>query len=206
MLSCASRLADKEQLPLFGIGPCYSAVPLLRAVHLLEEPIKKLVLVNAIPGLNPRAVMTSFIGHYRKRFPSPCGLPALSTAAKDYADGLFPGIVKGKDHFGTLRRRRARLLKIIAEFLTLQPLDGVSLTMTPVLCLYARKDRVLEIYDEGIDANYQSDIRRICPRALFRALDGDHFLSLPMAKGEAVRSITSFFRGPNAQEAGTATS
>lgn len=194
MLSCACRLTDKEQLSLFAIGPCYSAVPLLYAVYHLGEPVKRLVLVNAIPRLGPQAVMSSFIAYYRKFFPAQRGLPGLSAAARHYADALFPGITKGKDHFGALKRRRARLLKTISEFVTLRPLQGVCLTRTPVLCLYARKDRVLQIYDGGIDANYQSDIRRTCPLALFRSLDGDHFMSLPIAKGEAERSITSFFR------------
>ncbi len=194
MLSSACRLTDTEQLSLFAIGPCYSALPLLYAVYHLGEPVKRLVLVNAIPRLGPQAVMSSFIAYYRKFFPAQRGLPGLSAAARHYADALFPGITKGKDHFGALKRRRARLLKTISEFVTLRPLEGVCLTRTPVLCLYARKDRVLQIYDGGIDANYQSDIRRICPLALFRSLDGDHFMSLPIAKGEAERSITSFFR------------
>jgi len=71
-------------------------------------------------------------------------------------------------------------------------LKELHLEKTSVLCLYARKDTVLEIYDHGARANYQNDILRVCPQTLFHPWDGDHFLSLPMAKGQAVRSILSF--------------
>ena len=194
MLSWARSLTHKARLPLFAIGSCYSALPLLHAAHHLGEPVKRLVLVNAIPRLGPRAVMTSFMAYYRRLFPSRRGMRELRASARGYADALFPGIAKGMDHFGALKRRRARLLKTISEFLILRPLDGVCLTKTPVLCLYGRNDRVLQIYDGGIDVNYQKDIRQVCPQALFRSLDGDHFLSLPIVKTEATKHIAAFFR------------
>jgi pimeloyl-ACP methyl ester carboxylesterase len=194
MLSWACRLTDKEGLPLFAIGSCYSALPLLHAVHHLGEPVKRLVLVNAIPRLGPRAVMMSFMAYYKRLFPSRRGFPELRASARKYADALFPDIAKGMDHFGELKRRRARLLKTVSEFLTLRPLDGVFLIGTPVLCLYGRKDRVLQIYDEGIDVDYQKNIREICPQVLFRSLDGDHFLSPPIARSEAAQHIAAFFR------------
>ena len=196
MLGHASRLSEKEQLPLLGIASCYSAIPFLHALYHLAEPAIKLVLINAIPTLGPRAVVCSFLAYYGKVFTGKKRPLGLRTAAGDYADTLFPGIAKGKGVFGVLERSRAKLLKTLREFFTLRPLERVRLAKTPVLCLYARKDRILEIYDGGIHDNYQKDIRRLCPQALFHPLGGDHFLSSPLVKGEAARSITSFFGGP----------
>jgi hypothetical protein len=51
MLTRTYSLCKKEQLPLFGIASCYSAIPILYAVHHLAEPLKGLVLINAIPNL-----------------------------------------------------------------------------------------------------------------------------------------------------------
>jgi len=194
MLDHALHLGRKEGLPFFGIASCYSAIPLLHATHRLEEPMKKLVLINAIPRLGPKAVITSFFSHYVKSLPVEGGFLGFSAAVGLYADSLFPGVVKGKDFFGVLERSRARLLKMISEFFTLNPLEGVRLATTPVLCIHARKDSILEIYGGSAKTTYQDDIRRVCPKACFKPVDGDHFLSPTPAKGEAMKSIASFFR------------
>lgn len=194
MLSHACRLCKQEQLPLLGIASCYSAIPILYAAHRLAEPLKVLVLINAIPNLNPRAVMQSFLTYYLRIFPAQKSLLRGMAAVRHYVDSLFPGIVKGKDYFGALERRRTRLFRTLSEFFTLNPLDGVRLNGTPVLCLYARKDTVLQIYDTGVRLSYENHIRRVCPRTLFHSLDGDHFLSPPLARGEALRQIVSFLQ------------
>jgi hypothetical protein len=172
MLTRTYSLCKKEQLPLFGIASCYSAIPILYAVHHLAEPLKGLVLINAIPNLSPPAVMRSFLAYYRRVFPTKRSLRRGMFAAKNYVESLFPGVVK----------------------FTLNPLEGVRLQGTPVLCLYARQDMVLEIYDAGVGPSYEKDIRRTCPQALFHSLDGDHFISLPTAKDEILRHINSFFQ------------
>jgi hypothetical protein len=147
--------------------------------------------------LSPKAVVTSFLSHYGKVFARRrSGVLGLRQAVRDYAEVLFPGIAKGKRVFGALERSRARLMTTVAEFFSLRPLEQVRLEKTPVLCLYARKDPILEIYDGGIPAKYQKDMRRLCPRVLFHAVDTDHFFSIPTARGEAVRSIASFLDGP----------
>jgi hypothetical protein len=139
--------------------------------------------------------MRSFLAYYRRRvFPKKRSLRAGMFAAKNYVESLFPGVVKSKDYFGTLERGRTRLFRTISEFFTLNPLEGVRLQGTPVLCLYARQDMVLEIYDAGVGPSYEKDIRRTCPQALFHSLDGDHFISLPTAKDEILRHINSFFQ------------
>jgi hypothetical protein len=197
MLCHTCRLSKQEGLPLFGIASCYSAIPILHAAHHLAEPIKKLVLINAIPKLNPQATMKSFLTYYQKMVPTHNRLQGVKAAIERYVDFLFPGIAKGKDYFGTLERSRTCLLMTVAEFFTLNPLEGICLKTTPVLCLYAGKDRVLEIYDAAVKLNYQKDIRQLCPQTLFHRLDGDHFLSLPIARGKAVKSIISFLQNGN---------
>jgi pimeloyl-ACP methyl ester carboxylesterase len=194
MLSHANRLSEQERLPLFGIASCYSAIPILYAIHCLAEPLRRLVLINAIPDLSPKAVVMSFLTYYRRIFPHQKSPQRVMTVVGNYVNFLFPGVVKDRDYFGALDRRRTKLFKTVSEFLALNPLEGVRLKTTPVLCLYARKDRVLEIYDAGVKTDYENDIRQICPQALFHALDGDHFLSLPMARGEALSSIISFLQ------------
>jgi len=195
MLAHASRLSEKEQLPLLGIASCYSAIPLLRAVHRLQEPVEKLVLINAISRLGPQAVIRSFLAHYIRNLSAKKGLLGVKAAVRLYAESLFPGVMKGRDHFGLLERGRARLLKTLSEFFILNPLEGVCLSQTPVLCLHAREDSILKIYDLHVAQNYRNDIRRLCPQAAFHPLEADHFLSPPSARGEAVRSIASFLKG-----------
>ncbi|MDY6951390.1 MAG: hypothetical protein SWE60_07760 [Thermodesulfobacteriota bacterium] len=195
MVGHAHRVSEEEHLPLLGIASCYSAIPLLHALYRLAEPARKLVLINAIPRLGPRAVMRSFVAHYIQDLSAEKGLPGLKAALRLYAESLFPGVKKGRDHFGLLERGRARLLRTFSEFLMLNPLKGVCLSQTPVLCLHARGDSILKIYDLHVAKNYRNDIRRLCPQAAFHPLEADHFLSPPSARGEAVRSIASFLKG-----------
>jgi len=149
-------------------------------------------LINAIPELAPRAVIDSFLSHYLNTLAIKKSFIGFSAAARLYTELLFPGIPKGMNHFGTLKRDRAHVSKIVREFFTLKPLKDVCLKRTPVLCLYAKKDPVLNIYDACPGSDYQDNMRRLCPQALFRPLDGDHFLSEYDARSEAARSITSF--------------
>lgn len=194
MLRHTSRLSQEESLPLYGIASCYSAIPLLYAAHCLSEPFKRLVLINAITELGTQPVIKSFLTYYRMLYPNQNNLQMLLAAFEQYVDFLFPGIIKGKDNFGVLKRKRTRLLKVISEFFILNPLEGIYLKHTPVLCLYACKDRILKIYNMGVKVNYENDIRRRCPQALFHYLDDDHFFSLPNTRDEAMRSIISFLK------------
>ena len=192
MLLHVCRLSQKESLPLYGIASCYSAIPILYAAHSLKEPFKRLVLINAISKLCLKSVINSFFSYYRKKFSPHKSLKKTIEAVSYYMDFLFPGIEKNENYFGVLERRRTSLFRIVSELFTWNPLHGVCLDKTPVLCLYARKDRILEIFDTGFKKNYENDIKRLCPQATFHSLDVDHYFSQQMARNEALKSISSF--------------
>ena len=192
MLSHALRISEQARLQFYGIASCYSAIPLLYSIHSLGEPFKKLVLINAIPELSSWVLIKSFLAYYRRIFPVQNSMQSLGTALNDYLDFLFPGILKNKDYFGSLERKRIRVFKTITDFFTLDPLKGVRLKTTPVLCLYARNDRILKIYDRQVKGIYENEIRRLCPQTQFHPVDIDHFFSLPWARDEALKSIVSF--------------
>ncbi len=193
MLQYAYSLSKKEQLPLFGIASCYSAIPLLYAASRLKEPLGGVVLINAVLKLSPGAVLRSFGAHYRKIIPARIGgIKKTLMAIAHYADFLFPGIKKGKECFGLLERKRVRLFNTLADFFTLDPLKKVCLQNTPALCLYASQDRILDIYDGGVRTNYKNNVRRICPLSRFSPLDGNHFLSRQATRDRATKYIDSF--------------
>jgi hypothetical protein len=168
-------------------------MPVLYAAHRLGEPIRRLVLINGIHNLGPQAVLHSFFLYYRRLLSRNKGILGVGAAVRGYTDSLFPGIVKERGRFGVLERSRAKLLRSVAEFFTFRPLKGVRLKQTPVLCLYSREDAILDIYHGYLNQEYRRTIRQVCPMADFQALEGDHFLSQPSVRGEAARSISSFF-------------
>ena len=194
MLAHAHHLASRRGIPLFGIAPCYSAIPLLYSADRLKEPLQGIVLINAVLRLNPGAVIRSFWAHYRKMFPAQIGIRKGLTALAHYADFLFPGIRKGRDRFGILERKRVRLCATLADFLTLDPLEWIQLQKTRVLCLYARQDRILKVYDGGAGTDYKDDVSRVCPRALFKTLNGDHFFSHQMTRDRVAMHIKAFLQ------------
>jgi len=190
MLQHTATLTDQEQLPLFGIASCYGAIPLLYAVHRRNPPLAGIALVNAVSRISPAAILGSFASYYLNAVRGRNGFTGFRTAVRQYADRLFPNITKGKDHFGTLRRRRANVVKTILECFMLDPLDGVCLHATPVLCIHVRQDSVLGNY--GTVESYQNNLRRICPQAHFRCLAGDHYMSFFQSRHRANRMISSF--------------
>ncbi len=192
MLSYTGSAATREAVPLFGIASCYGAIPLLSAVHRLKQSLAGIVLINAVPGFFPEVMLTAFLSHYRQAFYRRNTFTGFPAALKQYTDRLFPGITKGKDHFGTLKRRRAALAKIIFEFLTLEPLEGVRVDDIPVLCLHAQKDSILNIYND-----YRQNIRAVCPQARFHCLKADHFLSHAKVRREATHLISNFLCSPH---------
>ncbi len=196
-LGAAGRLADacrREDRPLYGVACCYGAVPLLHAAWRLGEPFRKVVLINAIPGFNPSAAVRSFAAYYAGRVKRSAIRPGLKSAVAGYVDFLFPSVAKSRTSFGVLARKRTRLLQTLTDFFILDPLEGIALTGTPVLCIYARRDRVLQMYgsDAGFMTGYEQEIRRICPRTRFFPMDGDHFLSHPRTRSAARSAIASF--------------
>jgi hypothetical protein len=193
MLYHSIHFSREERLPLFGIASCYSAIPILHAVHCLGEPIRRLVLINGIHTLGPHAVAQSFFRYYRKAVIEKRRFLGVGGVARRYVDALFPGVAMGNGRFGVLDRNRTSFFRTITEFFALEPLKGIMLKRTPVLCLHSRRDAILDIYDAHLDQEYRQYIRQVCPRARFQSLDADHFLSQPSARGEAARSIASFF-------------
>ena len=196
MLRYAIRLTDNRSIPLFGIAPCYSAIPLIHSAAHLDEPFQRIVLINAVLRLKPAAIAKSFFDYYRRILhPGSRMKKSLTAAAKSYLDFLFPNIRKGKNYFGILERRRIDLLKTLADIMTLDPLQYVTLRKTSVLCLYASNDKILHVYDKGVKTNYRNDVRKVCPRTQFAPLDGDHFLSPLKNKKTATRQIRDFLQG-----------
>ncbi len=191
MASEASKMCRQTGLPLFGIGGCYSAIPLLFAAHKLSEPFSRVVLINPLVDLKPFAVMKSFLAYYQglnlKR-----GLKKnIIDAMKKYAEFLFPDIAKDKNSFGALKYERTHFWDVLLELLFFTPLKKTILNKTQALCLYAKKDPVLNIHSKD-GKQYESHIRKVCPLTSFKVIDGDHFFQPGSARHDAQKTISTF--------------
>jgi hypothetical protein len=191
-LQRAAHIAQRKGLPLYGIGVCYPAIPLLACAGRSKAAFDKIVLVNAVMGLRPRAVVRSFFDYYSELRRTENRMPRLAEAFHRYADFIFPGVAKNRHRFGALHRRRTRLMKTLWDAFFLDPLAGVHLPRTPVLCLYSTHDRILQITENVFGDRYEEDVRRVCPLATFRPLAADHFLSHPGARSAAFGDVLAF--------------
>lgn len=194
MASEAEKICRRKGMPLYGAAGCYSAIPLLSAAHELSEPFSRIVLINPLIDLKPFAVIKSFLAYYQKLNCEKTLKKSLIEALNKYTEFLFPNIVKDKDSFGVLRRERTHLWDVLLELFWFTPLKDAGLTETPVLCLYAEKDRVLNIYAEK-NQQYEDNIRKICPLSSFKVIDGDHFLKPTSARLDAQKTISVFLSG-----------
>jgi len=192
----AAETAARERLPLQGVAACYGAIPLLHAAARLGEPMGRIAVVNAILDLAPGAAIRSFFRYYDEVRRTGNRLPRLTEALGRYVDFMFPGVVKSRHGFGALRRRRTRLLATLRDAFAPSPLTGVRLERTPALCLYGREDRVLRLYEDGAGPAYEDAVREVLPRARFRRLSGDHFLSEAAARSAARSLLLNFLAAP----------
>jgi hypothetical protein len=191
MTSEAEKICRKNRLPLYGIAGCYSAIPLLFAAHMLSEPFSRIVLINPLTDLKPFAVIKSFFAYYRKLDLGQTMKKNITEAIKKYTEFLFPDIAKNKESFGVLKRERTHIWDVLFEFFLFSPLKGTILVKTPVLCVYAKKDRVLNIYSKQ-NKQYEGSIRKVCPLSRFKVIDGDHFFQPSSARRDARKTISSF--------------
>lgn len=192
MLDLAGEMAARSGVALAGLGACFSAMPLLHAAASMGEPLSRLVFINPIAEVSAAAVAASFAAHYGRLNRASGALVGPGMALASYLDVLFPGIERGGRRFGVLRAGRAGLLRIVSEFLLPDPLAGLSVARTPVLCLYAREDRVLHIFHRGEMERYESKWRRLCPQTSFRSVPGGHYMTSAETRGRVLDSVKKF--------------
>lgn len=192
MLSLAATIADREGLRLDGIGLCYSAIPLLHAVRSRRAPMRRIVLISAVPALSAAMILGSFLEYVRNPPNLPQPRAGLSNLPEGFGEFMLPGVPKTRQRFGVLARSRAQLSKTLWDlilddrFRALHPVD------LPVLCLYGSEDRILRMFDRGPEHTYEKKIRQICRRVRFQRLSGDHRLQPRKTKNEAQRWIRTF--------------
>ncbi len=193
MLDFARRDPDRVPGPLYGVGICYAAIPLLNALHYTGEPLSHVVLINAIPQLFSRNLLHSF-WDFRRRFGVKTWSAAhLALQLRRYAEFLLPGITINRRQFGLLALRRIRMLQTLVDWLASRQLHAVRLARTRVLCLYSHDDRLFRAfryYNSPWD--YERAMRRICPQAEFLRLEGDHFVSSMRDRQQALDAMMHF--------------
>lgn len=192
MVSEAEKISRNKKVPLFGIAGCYSAIPLIYAAHKLSEPFSRIVLINPLTDLKPFVVIKSFLAYYQKLDLKQTMKKKITESIQKYTEFLFPDIAKDKDSFGVLTRERTHLWDVLFEFFLFTPLKGTILPKTPVLCLYAKKDRVINIYSDQ-NKQYEGNIRKVCPLSSFKVIDGDHFFQPTSARQDAKKTISIYF-------------
>lgn len=179
--------------PIYAAAACYSAIPLIHATHSRGEPIEKIVLINGLCHIKPKAIIESFVEYYRDAFSGNLSTDKVSMAFQRYMAILFPGIEINRHLFGALLRRRTDAAKTMWDALFLDPLKAVRLQRTPVLGLYGTQDRILKIYDKNVGKDYEKQILAKCPFTTFQALPCDHFLSSSISREMALEKILTFF-------------
>lgn len=183
----ASRMAT----PLFGLGCCAAAIPLLAASQAAEEPPRRLVLLNPIVRFAPAAILSAFWRYSRVYSRNPLkrvrSLPA-------YLEHLFPEISKNSRRFGALYRRRMDLPKLLLEIAADRLLAKVRIENTPVTCCYGQADMLLRQLTPRGEGAYEASIRRHCPRITFTPLAGTHFLVGARLRHRLRRLICTAFK------------
>lgn len=194
LLSFAMNAHRPHGMPAAGVAACFGAIPMLKALEQTGEPLSRLVLVNALPRWIAFEALGSFWHHHRSRVRNGRWRPAhLEASLADFLDRFFPRVLKSAGRFGRLARSRVHMRDTLADLLWYRPMRGLRLEKTPVLCVYARQDRLLKSFwtlEPG--GSYESALRRLCPLARFLTIDSDHYLLSGRARSRALRSVAAF--------------
>lgn len=193
MLHLAGDLAARSGASLMGLAACFSAMPLIHAAASMGEPLHRLAFINPIAEISTAAVAVSFAAHYGHVNRDSGTIVGPGRALSSYLDVLFPGIERGRGRFGILDAGKTRLFRILSELLLHDPLAGLKIARTPVLCLYAREDRILNIFHRGERDRYESNWRSLCPQTIFRSVPGGHYMASAETRRSVFDSIRKFF-------------
>ena len=172
-------LAQGMPQPLFGLGDCYAAIPLLVCASKFPKAFKALALMNAVPTLQhvagPREILANYFytdGRFSWRHPFDIKGMLAATNTK-----LFPHVDKSRDHFGILDYKNTHMALLVWEYLTSQPLQGVRVDV-PTLVGYGTSDSILGLHNNAREEAYREGWRKVAPQSEMRPLpEIDHFFS-----------------------------
>ncbi|MGD9369013.1 MAG: hypothetical protein PVH87_25130 [Desulfobacteraceae bacterium] len=193
-LDLAISQSRREGLPLFGFASCFAAIPLLHAVQQRNEPLAKMVLINALPHLRWEKMVFDFYRYWRKSRHWQPSLQGLKTALQTYRDDLLPNVRHRHQAFGILSRQRVRWPRMMRDLFTLRKLDAKPIRSTPVLCIYGQHDRMLQHVGFSDWAGYEALIEQICPRTQFWRINSDHFITGSKIRRQLIERVIRFFR------------
>jgi len=184
--------AREKGVPLFGVAACYGAGPLAWAAQRLGEPLAKMVFINPIPAFDIHGMWNAFRRWRQGNTGAGHALTGARQAFRGFADHLFPYTPKGAFGFGTLTRRRTRLLATLMEGLRFEPLRHNRPLRTNLLCLYAKTDIVRSAAGYETDREYLRRLRQWFPASRFYSLDDSHYLENPVTRSK-IRRLTRAF-------------
>lgn len=69
LLSVAMATPLARNVSTGGIAACFGAIPMLKALDILNEPLDRVVLINALPRLLKGQTVKSFWAHHRRLAP-----------------------------------------------------------------------------------------------------------------------------------------
>ena len=192
MLTVAAARAGKSGLPLYGIAACYATIPMLYGALDSGEPFKKIVLINPLTSLCQGVLIRSVYHFCKTGFDLRRPVLSIRKSIDRYLESLFPDITRSLAGFGTLSRKRTRIFKVLAEWLSSDVSLNFSLQQTPALCVYGRQDPILNLGGDDLRKTSLNCIRKVCSKVTFRAINSDHFLSDPESRATTRRAIRSF--------------
>jgi hypothetical protein len=192
MLSLAAGQAESKGIPLYGIAACYATIPMLYGALTSGEPFKKTVLINPLTALYPGMFLHALYCRCKDNFDLKTPARSLIKAIDSYLQALFPNVTCSSAGFGSLSRERTRIFSVLIEWLFSSLKLDFSLSQTPALCIYSRRDPILNLGGGKLKTANMHGIRRVCSPVTFHAIDSDHYLSDPMSRAATRQAIRTF--------------
>jgi hypothetical protein len=192
MIFLATNRAQNSGVPLYGIAACYATIPMLYGALASDEPFKKIVLINPLTALYPETFLRALYHYCRTGFEIKRPAQSLKNAIDSYLESLFPDITRSLAGFGTLSRKRTRVLRVLFEWLASNIHLNFSLPQTPALCIYGRRDPILNLGGGALRKASLDCIRQVCSPVTLHAINSDHFLSDSKSRAETRQVIRSF--------------
>lgn len=173
--------SEFPDLCLYGIGICYSVIPLFYVIS--KEPFlfNKLILVNSLSKKRLVITWPLILNSFFKELLTLKIFQFKNVLAR-IANEVLPEVDQSQNHFGQLPYENLNGYKFLIEYAMMRFFFTAKGVETPTFCCYGATDEILGLTSEKHWLSYEKEMSRYCKQITFLRLQGDHYFTKDAAK------------------------
>lgn len=173
--------SEFPDLCLYGIGICYSVIPLFYVIS--KEPFlfNKLILVNSLSRKRLVVTWPLILNSFFEELLTPKNF-RINNVLSRIASKVLPEVNQSQKHFGQLLYENLNGYKFLIEYTMMRLFFTAKGVEIPTFCCYGVKDEKLGLTSDRHWLSYEKEMSRYCKKITFLRLQDDHYFTKDAAK------------------------